>query len=128
VRFLLWKYKLCNSFRLGEGFVDYSTMTRYFRKRNFADSSEELETEESDLIDNATLHTLNKQSVASLQQLIKRILIPMTMVPYHLVNKMEYKLKHYKWVPHKLSTAQKPTRVTESACFLDLLRLIQHQG
>jgi hypothetical protein len=55
-------------------------------------------------------------------------LIPMTTVWYHSVNKMRYKLKHCKWAPHKLSAAQKQTRVTASVCLLDLLHSVQHQG
>jgi hypothetical protein len=45
-----------------------------------------------------------------------------------LVSKMTYKLKHCKWIPHKLSEAQKQTRVTTLKCLLDLLRSIQPQG
>jgi hypothetical protein len=112
----------------GEGIVNYSMITRYFRKRSFADSSEELKTKESDPIENAILQTLDKQPFASLRQLIKRILTPMTTVQYYLVNKMRYKVKHCKCVPHKPSAAQKKTRVTASACLLDLLRLIYHEG
>jgi hypothetical protein len=82
---------------LGEGTAGYLTMTRYVRKRSFADSPqahpEELETEESDPINSPILQALDEQPVASLRQLAKKISIPMTTVRYHLVNKMGYKLK-----------------------------------
>jgi hypothetical protein len=52
----------------------------------------------------------------------------MSTVRYRLMNKMTYKLKHCKWVPHRLSEAQKQTRVATSKRLLDLLRSVHHQG
>jgi hypothetical protein len=52
----------------------------------------------------------------------------MSTVRYRLANKMAYKLKHCKWVPHRLSEAQKQTQVTPSKRLLDLLSSVQHQG
>jgi hypothetical protein len=80
-----------------------------------------------DPIDRAILQTLNTQPFASLQQLAKRILIPATTVRYHLVDRMRNKIKHCKWVPHRLSAAQKQARVTISRNILDLLHSLQHQ-
>jgi hypothetical protein len=56
------------------------------------------------------------------------MLIPTSTVRYRLVNKMTYKLKHCKWVPHRLSEAQKQTGVATSKRLLDLLGSIQHHG
>jgi hypothetical protein len=52
----------------------------------------------------------------------------MSTVRYGLVNKMTYKLKHCKWVPHRSSEAQKQTRVAISKRPLDLSGSVQHQG
>ena len=108
---------------LGQGTVGYSTITRYLRKRSFPQSCESAE-EKAEIgsctsIDHAILQALNEQPFASLRQLAKRILIPTTTIRYHLVNRMGYKIKHCKWVPHRLSVAQKQTRVTISRSLLD---------
>jgi hypothetical protein len=81
-----------------------------------------------DTIDNAILQALDEQSFESLSQIAKRTLIPMSTVRYHLVNKMTYKLKHCKRAPHRLSEAQKQTRVATSKHLLDLLCSVQHQS
>jgi hypothetical protein len=85
---------------LGEGILDYSTVTRRLHEKSVADSSEacteESETEECDLIDNAILQIFDKQSFASHRQLAKPILTPMATIRHHSVSKMEYKLKHFK--------------------------------
>jgi hypothetical protein len=115
--------------------VGYSVITRYLWRQSFPHSSEvteiEAEIESSDIIDCAILHTLNKPPFAPLQQLAKRILIPATTIRYHLVNKMWYTIKHCKWIPRRLSVAQKQkhkeTRVTASTCFSDSLHSLQHQ-
>jgi hypothetical protein len=74
------------------------------------------------------LQALDEQPFASLRQIAKRALIPMSTVRYRLVNKMTYKLKHCKWVPDRLSEAQKQTRVATSKRLLDLLGSVQHHG
>jgi hypothetical protein len=117
---------------LGKGTIGYSTVTCYLRKQSFANASH-LAPEEPDLgaaetIDNAILQALDEQPFASLHQIAKRTLIPMSRVRYRLVNKMTYKLKHCKRVPHRLSEAQNHTRVAISKRLLDLLGSVQHQG
>jgi hypothetical protein len=83
---------------LGPSTVAYSTVTRYLRKRNFDGRSEptplEPEIEGTDSIDEAILQALDETPFASIRQLAKRILIPMTTIRYHLVTRMGYKLKH----------------------------------
>jgi hypothetical protein len=85
---------------LGPGTVAYSTVTNYLRKRSFAGPSERPshvpEIEGADSIDQAILQALDEAPFASLRQLAKRILIPMTIIRYHLVNRMGYKVKHCK--------------------------------
>jgi hypothetical protein len=100
---------------LGEGTIGYSTITRYLRKQSFANASplapEKPDLGAADTIDNVILQTLDEQPFASLRQIAKKTLIPMSTVRYRLVNRMTYKLKHGKWVSHRLSEAQKQTRV-----------------
>jgi hypothetical protein len=74
------------------------------------------------------MQTLDKQAFASLRQIAKRILVPLSTIRYRLVSKMANKLKHCRWIPHRLWEAQKQTRVTTSKCLLDLLCSIQHHG
>jgi hypothetical protein len=51
----------------------------------------------------------------------------MSTLRHRLVNKMTYKLKHCKWVPHRISEAQKQTLVATSKRLFDLLGSVQHQ-
>jgi hypothetical protein len=117
---------------LGEGTIGYSTVTRYLRKQSFANAShlvpEEPDLRAADTINNAILQAFDEESFAPLHQIAKRMLIPMSTVWCHLVNKMTYKLKYCKWVPHRLLEAQKQTRVAPSKRLLDLLGSVQHQG
>jgi hypothetical protein len=81
-----------------------------------------------DPIDRAILQALNEQPFVSLPQLAKRTLIRATTIRYDLVNRMGYKIKQSKWVPHRLSADQKQTRVTKSRSLVDLHYSLQHQG
>jgi hypothetical protein len=117
---------------LGEGAIGYSIVTRYLRKQSIGNASH-LAPEEPVLgaagtIGNVFLQALDGEPFASLRRITKRTLIPMSTVRYRLVNKMTYKLKHCKWVPHRLSEAQKQTRVATSKRLLDLLGSVRHQG
>jgi hypothetical protein len=83
---------------LGEGTIGYSTVIRHLGKQSFANASH-LATEEPDpwaahTIDNAILQALDEQSFASLRQIAKMTLIPMSIVRCRLVNEMTSKLKH----------------------------------
>jgi hypothetical protein len=117
---------------LGEGTIEYSTVSRYSRKQSFANAShlapKDPDLGVADTINNVVLQALDEYPFASLRQIAKRALIPMSTVRYRLVNKMTYKLKHCKWVPHKLSEAQKQTRIAPSQRLLDLFGSVQHQG
>jgi hypothetical protein len=107
-------------------------ITRYLQQRSFPHSSEsageEPEMGSCDSIDRAILQAFNEQPFSSLRQLAKRTLIPATTIRCHLVDKMGYKIKHCKCVPHRRSAAQKQTRVTISRSLLDLLHSLQHQS
>jgi hypothetical protein len=112
-----------------------SAVTRHLRRGSFPDSSEippeEPEIGGSDPIDDAIFQVLDEQPFVSLRELAKPILIPMMMITairYHFVNKMSYKLKHCKCVPHRPSAAQRQTRVSALARVVDLLRSVQLRG
>jgi hypothetical protein len=100
---------------LGEGTIGYSTVIRYLWKQSFANAShlapKEPDLGTADTIDNAIPQALDEQPFVSLGQIAKRTLIPVSSVRYRLVNKMTYKLKHCKWVPHRSLETQKQTRV-----------------
>jgi hypothetical protein len=117
---------------LGEGTAGYSTVTRYLRKQSFTNTwhlaPEEPDFGAADTIDNAILQDLDEHPFASLCQIGKKARISMSTVRYRLVNEMTCKLKHCKKVPHRLSEAQKQTRVATSKRLLDLLGSVQHQG
>jgi hypothetical protein len=70
------------------------------REQSFANAlhlaQEEPDLGAADTIGNAILQAIDKQAFAALHQIAKRTLIPMSTVRYRLVNKMTYKLKHYK--------------------------------
>jgi hypothetical protein len=67
---------------IGEGTIGYSTVTRYLRKQSFANASylapEEPHLAAADTIDNAILQALDESPFASLRQIAKRTLIPMS--------------------------------------------------
>jgi anti-sigma factor ChrR (cupin superfamily) len=115
---------------LREGTIRYSAVIRYLRKQSFANAShpapEEPDLGSANTIDNAILQALREQPFASLRQIAKRKMIPMSTVRHRLVNKMTYKLKYCKWFPHRLSEAQKETRVATSKRLLDPLGSVQH--
>jgi hypothetical protein len=96
---------------LGEGTIGYSTATHCLRKQSLVNAShltlEEPDLGAADTMDNAILQAFDEYPFASLRQIAKRTLIPMSTVRYRLVKKMTYKLKHCKWVLHRLSEVQK---------------------
>jgi hypothetical protein len=67
---------------LGAGTIGYSTVPRYLHKQSFADSStlpsEYREIQGPATIDNVVLQALDEQPFASLHQIAKRILVPMS--------------------------------------------------
>jgi hypothetical protein len=76
----------------------------------------------------AILQPLDEQPFSSLSQIAKRFLLPTSTVQYHLVKRMAFRLRHCKWVPHRLSDVQQRTQVATSGSLLDRLRSFQHQG
>jgi hypothetical protein len=82
---------------LGESTVRYLPVTHHLRKQSFADSStlppEDREIRGPETIDNAILQALDEQPFASLRQIAKRILVPIS-IRHRLVSKMAYPLKY----------------------------------
>jgi hypothetical protein len=102
------------------------------RKLGWADSLtlplQDREIQDTDAIENVILLALDEQPFVSLRQIAKRVLVPMSTVRDRLISKMAHKLKYYRWVSHRLSEAQRQTRVTTRKHLLDLLHSIQHHG
>jgi hypothetical protein len=67
-------------------------------------------------------------SLSSLRQIAKRILIPMSMARYHLVNSLGFRIRSIRWVPRSLSSSQKHTPVEMSRDLLQVLRLAKYHA
>jgi hypothetical protein len=52
----------------------------------------------------------------------------MSMVRYHLVNSLGYRIRNIQWIPHSLSSSQKQARVEMSQDFLQVLRSAKHHA
>jgi hypothetical protein len=75
------------------------------------DTDFEPKIEGENFFDGAILEALGECTFSSLRQTIKRRLIPMSTVQYHLVNCLEYRIRNIRWAPHSLSSSQKQARV-----------------
>jgi histone-lysine N-methyltransferase SETMAR len=117
---------------LGEEAVSYASVTRYLRSTSFEHSTDPMENSEpfSDkyLTRDAIISFREDEPFASLRRIAKGIRIPKSTVYYNLVYAMGWKLKHLKWVPHRLSDTQKQSRVEKASELLTLLRSVFHQG
>jgi hypothetical protein len=95
---------------LGADCIGYLTVTKYLTAKSFSKSmlgtDFEPKTEEENFIDQAILGALEEYPFASLRQITKRTLIPMSTVRYHLVKSFGYRLKNIRWVPHSCLRAK----------------------
>jgi hypothetical protein len=114
---------------LGVDCIGYSTVTKYpgkkFSKSMF-DTDFEPKIEEENFIDEAILGALEECLFTSLRQIVKRVLILMSTVRYHLVNSLGYRIRNIRSVPHSLSSSQKQAHVEMTQDFLEVLRLPKH--
>jgi hypothetical protein len=96
---------------LGADCIGYSTVTKYLREKSFSksmlDADFEPKIEDENFIDEAIIGALEECPFASLRQIAKRRLIPMSTVRYHLVNSLGYRIRNIRWVPQSLSLSQK---------------------
>jgi hypothetical protein len=78
---------------LGADCIGYLTVTKHLRKKGFSKSMLETDfepkIEKENFIDEAILGLLEECPFSLLGQIAKTILIPMSMVRYHLVNSLE---------------------------------------
>jgi hypothetical protein len=62
------------------------------------------------------------------RQIAKRTFIAMSMVQYHLVNSLGYRIRKIRWVLHSLSSSQKQAPVAMSQNLFQVLRLTKHHA
>jgi hypothetical protein len=79
-----------------------------------SDLSERNETDET------ILETLNSRPFASVRQIARMILVPLTSIYRHLTQSIHFVSMKFRWVPHKRSEAENRIRVEKSAAFLRL--------
>jgi hypothetical protein len=115
---------------LGAHYIGYSTVTKYLTKKSQSmfDMDFEPKIREEDFIDEPILGALEECSFASLRQITKRILIPMSTVRYYLVHPLAYRIRNIRWVPHSPSSSPKQVHVETSQDLLQVLRLAKHHA
>jgi hypothetical protein len=84
--------------------------------------------EEENFINEAILGAFEEFPFSSLCQIVKRIFIPMSMIRYHLVNSLGYRIRNIPWVLHSVSLSQEQARVEMSQDLLQVLRLAKHHA
>jgi len=113
---------------LREEAVGYSTVTKYLRQSYFSSTQEVSAEDPSDgVIDHAILEALEIAPYASVRQIARMTLIPKSTVYNHLVYSLQLVSRHLRWVPHRLSDAEKKKRVTLSTELLKLLESMEAQ-
>jgi hypothetical protein len=112
---------------LGIDCTGYSTAAKYLREKLFSksmlDTDFEPKIDEENFINETILGALEECPFSSLNQIVKRILIPMGTVRYHLVNSLTYQIRNIRWVLHLPSSSQKQVGVEMSQDVLQVLRL-----
>jgi hypothetical protein len=101
---------------LGSAAIICFIITKYLKgTRCTADNEVILKLECLDVIDQAILAALDKDSFSSVWDLAKRTCIPSTMVWRQPTNSIGFIVKHLHWVPHKLNDTQLIAKVKISA-------------
>jgi hypothetical protein len=117
---------------LGADRIGYSTVVKFLREKTFSKSMRDRDFDpkikEEQFIDEAILGALDECLFSSLRQITKRILIQVSMVRYHLVSSLGYRIRNIRWVPHSLSSNQKRARVKMCQDLLQVLRLAKHHA
>ncbi len=112
--------------------VSYSTVTRYLREGRLAlKESKEQEKKKNYMTDytkeNAILQFLEDEPYASIRTIAKSLRIPKSTVHYTLTQVLGWKIKHLRWIPHNLNSAQIENRVLKSKALLDMLTKAFHE-
>jgi hypothetical protein len=112
--------------------VGCATVTKSLKGKSFSKSMLGTDfrpkIEEENFIDETILGALEECPFSSFRQIVKRILIPMSTVRYHLVNSLGYRIRNIRWVPHTLSSSQKQARVEMSQSPFHALRSTKHHA
>jgi hypothetical protein len=112
---------------LGSDAVSYSSVTRYRREGRFPPSKPEPHRadvqRDLDDSDQAILAALEDSPFASVWQLSRLTHLPSTTVYRRLTQSLGFVTRHYRWVPHTLSDAQKGERVNMSRRLLRMLEV-----
>jgi hypothetical protein len=112
---------------LGPDAVSYSSVTRYLCEARFPLSKPEPHPadvqRDLDDSDQAILTALEDNPFASVRQLSQLIHLPSTTIDRPLTQSLGFVARHFRWVPHALSDAQKGERVNLSRRLLRMLEV-----
>jgi hypothetical protein len=110
---------------LGAEAINYRSVTRRLRETKFAISNPEVifsqPIREHDDCDSAILLALDEQPCASICQSARLTRLPRTTVHRRFTQSLGFQVRHFRWVPHRLSDAQKLDRVKLSRALLSVL-------
>jgi RNAse (barnase) inhibitor barstar len=114
---------------LGPDAVASSSVTSYLREASCLPSDRDTPSVEGqrgiDEGDQAIMFALDEDTFASIWQLSRLTQIPSTTVYRHLMQSLAFTTRHFRWVLHVLSHAQKAQRVDLSRRLLRMLE-VQH--
>ena len=74
--------------------------------------------------ENAILQFLEDEPYASIRTIAKSLRIPKSTVHYTLTQVFGWKIKHLRWIPHNLNSAQIENRVLKSKALLSMKNMI----
>jgi hypothetical protein len=79
-------------------------------------------------MDQAILDSLEQHPFSSIRELARLTCIPTTTIRRHLMQSLDFTVKHFRWVPHTLTPTRKPERATLSIELLHQLRSIERHS
>jgi hypothetical protein len=103
--------------------MPYSTITYTLRSRSSTHLTPDTV---ENLLDDAIRQTLDEMPFAPVRQIAHRLCQSSTTIYRHLTGALGFVLKHLRWVPHILTTAQQADRVRKSGELLRLLRSMKN--
>jgi hypothetical protein len=116
----------------GENTIAYSTVGEYVREiicgLKDKDSFIVRQFEGGFTLDDRIVSVLAEAPFLSLRQIAKRVRMPKSTVDRHLASGMGWKLKHLRWIPHRLPDVQKVTRFQRVQELLAVLQSFQHHA
>jgi hypothetical protein len=79
-------------------------------------------------LDDRIASVLAEAPFLSLRQVAKRVMMSKSSVYHHLTSGMRWRLKHPRWIPHRLTDAEKATQFQRAQDLLVVLQSVQHQS